>query len=247
MSNSSLVSYTKISPNKSSPRNHAIDKITVHHMAGNFSVEACGNGFAQASRQASANYGIGTDGRIALYVDEKDRSWCSGSPDNDHRAVTIEVANSGGSPTWPVSDKAYAALIDLCVDICQRNGIAKLNWTGNADGNLTVHRFFQATLCPGPYLFERMPKFADEVNARLSKKEENDMVLPLLSKGAEGPTVKAMQALLIANGCDCGPSGIDGHFGDDTDKALRQYQKQVYLGQDGKCGPKTWGKLLGVS
>ena len=112
-SNSSLVSYTKISPNKTSPRNHVIDTITIHCMAGNLTVESCGNLFANPSRQASSNYGIGTDGRIALYVDEQDRSWCSSNSANDHRAITIEVANDGGAPEWHVSDKALASLIKL--------------------------------------------------------------------------------------------------------------------------------------
>ena len=168
MSNSKLISYTKISPNSSNPRNHKIDKITIHHMAGNLSVEACGAGFAQSSRQASSNYGIGTDGRIALYVDEANRAWTSSNRENDNRAVTIEVANDGGSPDWHVSDKALESTIALCVDICQRNGIAKLNFTGDKSGNLTMHKWFASTLCPGPYLESKFPYIAEEVNRRLS-------------------------------------------------------------------------------
>ena len=122
MSNSPLVSYTRLSPNHSGKRTHAIDTISIHCMAGNLSVETCGAVFAPTSRQASSNYGIGSDGRIALYVDEANRSWCTSSAANDHRAVTIEVANSGGAPDWPVSAKAYAALLDLVTDICKRNG-----------------------------------------------------------------------------------------------------------------------------
>ena len=168
MSNSSLICYTKLSPNCNKPRNHAIDTITIHHMAGNLSVEACGEMFAKPSRQASSNYGIGSDGRIGLYVDEQDRSWCSSSPSNDHRAVTIEVANCGSGPDWPVSDKAYGALLDLVTDICQRNGIKRLNYTGDKTGNLTMHKWFAATACPGPYLESRFPSIAAEVNRRLS-------------------------------------------------------------------------------
>lgn len=167
MSNSSLVDYIRISPNKNSPRNHKIDKITIHHMAGNLSVEACGNVFAPSSRQASSNYGIGSDGRVGMYVEEKDRSWCSNSKSNDHRAVTIEVANDGGAPEWHVSDKALAKLIDLCIDICKRNGISKLNYTGDTDGNLTRHDMFKNTNCPGPYLGGKFNYIADEVNKRL--------------------------------------------------------------------------------
>ena len=111
MSNSPLVSYTKLSPNHSGRRNHVIDTISIHCMAGNGSVETCGALFADPSRKASSNYGIGSDGRIALYVEEANRSWCTSNAANDHRAITIEVANNGGAPDWPVSDKAYAALL----------------------------------------------------------------------------------------------------------------------------------------
>lgn len=174
-SNSSLVNYTKISPNKNATRIHnvynptgKITKITIHHMAGNLSVETCGNGFASTSRRASSNYGIGTDGRVGLYVDEKHRAWTSDSPDNDYKAVTIEVANDGDASTnWHVSDKAYAKLIDLCVDICKRNGISNLNYTGDASGNLTRHNMFQATICPGQYLQSKFDDIAKQVNKRL--------------------------------------------------------------------------------
>ena len=112
MSNSPLVTYTKISPN-SSPRTVKIDTITIHHMAGNLSVEACGEVFQNTSRQASSNYGVGSDGRIGLYVDESRRAWTSSNRDNDNRAVTLEVANDGGAPDWHVSDAALEATIEL--------------------------------------------------------------------------------------------------------------------------------------
>ena len=166
MSNSALVNYTKISPHKNSPRKSKIDKITIHHMAGNLSVETCGNVFQ--SREASSNYGIGSDGRVGLYVEERDRSWASSNGDNDHRAVTIEVANDGGASTnWHVSDTALEKCIELCVDICRRNGIEKLNFTGDKNGNLTMHSYFAATACPGPYLKSKFPYIAEEVNTRL--------------------------------------------------------------------------------
>lgn len=167
MSNSSLISYTKISPNRTSPRKKPIRKITIHHMAGNLSVEQCGAVFAPTSRKASSNYGIGTDGRIGMYVEEKDRAWTSSSPDNDNQAVTIEVANNTLGPNWTVSDKAMTSLIDLCVDICKRNGIQRLNFTGDKTGNLTMHCYFKSTLCPGPYLKSKFPYIASEVNKRL--------------------------------------------------------------------------------
>ncbi len=166
MSNSPLVNYTRISPNKTVMSNKVNKKITIHHMAGNLSVETCANVFC-GSRQASSNYGVGTDGRIGLYVDEKDRAWTSSSSANDSQAVTIEVANDGGDPNWHVSDKALESTIKLCVDICQRNGIKKLNFTGNATGNLTQHNYFAATDCPGPYLKSKFSYIADEVNKRL--------------------------------------------------------------------------------
>jgi N-acetyl-anhydromuramyl-L-alanine amidase AmpD len=170
MSNSSLVNFTKISPNKS-VRKGKISKITIHHMAGNLTVESCGNVFAPASRKASSNYGVGTDGRVGLYVPENYRSWASSSPENDHIAVTIEVANDGGA-NWHVSDKALQKTIELCADVCKRNGIKKLNFTGDKTGNLTMHRYFAATNCPGPYLESKFPYIADEVNKILSGKKE---------------------------------------------------------------------------
>jgi N-acetyl-anhydromuramyl-L-alanine amidase AmpD len=147
---SSLVSYTKYSPNKTVLNNKVNKKITPHHVAGNISVETMGNIFASPNTQASANYGIGSDGRVGLYVDEKDRAWTSSSADNDSQAITIEVANDGGAPNWHVSDKALNKLVDLCVDICKRNGIKKLNYTGDTRGNLTMHKYFSPTVCPRP-------------------------------------------------------------------------------------------------
>jgi hypothetical protein len=174
MSNSPLVGYTKISPNKSSPRNHKIDTVTIHCVVGQCSVETLGNVFAPTSRQVSSNYGIGYDGRIGMYVEEKDRSWCSSNAANDNRAITIEVASDTKEP-YAVNAKAYAALIDLLVDICKRNGIKELVWSTNkADRvnhkngcNMTVHRDYANKSCPGTYLYERHAQIASEVNKRL--------------------------------------------------------------------------------
>ena len=174
MSNRPLVNYTKISPNKSSPRNHKIDTVTIHCVVGQCSVETLGNVFAPTSRQASSNYGIGYDGRIGMYVEEKDRSWCSSNAANDNRAITIEVASDTKEP-YAVNAKAYAALIDLLVDICKRNGIKELVWSTNkADRvnhkngcNMTVHRDYANKSCPGTYLYERHAQIASEVNKRL--------------------------------------------------------------------------------
>ena len=175
MSNSSLVSYTKISPNKTSPRNHTIDTITIHCVVGQLSVETLGNIFAPKSRQASSNYGIGSDGRIGMYVEEKDRSWCSSNKSNDHRAITIECA-SDTKPPYSINDKVYASLIELCVDICRRNNIKELKWkadkslVGQPDKqNITVHRWFSATECPGDYIYNRLGQIAKDVNSELNK------------------------------------------------------------------------------
>lgn len=165
MSKSSLTDVTILNNHYSSRNGNKIDKITIHHMAGNLSVEACGNVFK--NREASSNYGIGSDGRVGCYVEEEYRAWCTANPANDRRAINIEVANDGGAPDWHISDTALEKCIELCVDICKRNGIARLNYTGDANGNLTRHNMFMATTCPGPYLQGKFPYIADEVNRRL--------------------------------------------------------------------------------
>lgn len=245
MSNSSMVVYTKISPNKNSPRNDKIRKITVHHMAGNLSIERCGDIFANSDREASSNYGIGTDGRVGMYVEEKDRSWCSSSRSNDHQAITIEVANDGGEPDWHVSDKAWNRLVELCVDICKRNDIKELKWTGDASGTLTCHYMFVPTACPGPYLKSRMGELADTVNRKLQQSTNVCSVwLNVLSKGDEGNSVTALQAVLEANDYSCGKWGIDGDFGGDTEKAVMAFQKARGIKVDGIVGQQTWSALL---
>lgn len=179
MSNSPLVDYTKISPNKNSPRNHKIDTITIHCVVGQLSVEAIGNVFAPTSRQASSNYGVGPDGRIGMYVEEKDRSWCSSNAANDHRAITIEVASDTTHP-YAITDAAYKATVELCADICKRNGIKELKWKadksliGQVDKqNMTVHRWFANKACPGDYIYNRLGQIAKEVNAKLNGSASN--------------------------------------------------------------------------
>lgn len=182
MSNSSLISYTKISPNKNSPRNHAIDRISIHCVVGQCTVERIGEIFAPSSREASSNYGIGLDGRIGMYVEEKDRSWCTSSGANDHRAVTIEVASDTTHP-YAVKEAAFTALLDLCTDICKRNGKRRLLWFGDKDKTLsytpkddemilTVHRWFANKACPGEYLYSRHGEIAAEVTKRLAEAEK---------------------------------------------------------------------------
>lgn len=179
MSNSPLVTYTKISPNKTSPRNRKIDTITIHCVVGQCSVETLGNVFAPPSRKASSNYGVGVDGRIGMYCEEKDRSWCSSSGSNDNRAITIECASDTTHP-YAINDKVYKALIELLVDICKRNGIPELKWKadksliGQPDKqNLTVHRWFANKSCPGDYIYNRLGQIASEVNAKLNSGSSN--------------------------------------------------------------------------
>jgi hypothetical protein len=211
--NSPLVSYTKISPNKTSPRNHKIDTITIHCVVGQCSVETLGEIFAKESRQASSNYGIGFDGRIGMYVEEKDRSWCSSNAANDHRAITIEVASDTTHP-YAVNDKAYAALLDLVTDICKRNGIKKLVWSTDKNQrvnhlngcNMTVHRDYANKSCPGDYLYNRHGEIAAEVNRRLNAEvtPETPKVLYRVQTGAFSvkSNADALAAKLKAKGFD---------------------------------------------
>lgn len=186
--NSPIVVYTKLSPNHSGQRTHSIDRITPHCVVGQCSVETLGSIFAPSSRQASSNYGIGEDGRVGMYVEEKNRSWCSSSNANDQRAVTIECASDNTEP-YAFKDVVYQTLITLCVDICQRNGKKKLLWLGDKDTTLaytpkademvlTVHRWFANKSCPGSWMYARMGDLASKVTAQLggSKQEETPTV-----------------------------------------------------------------------
>lgn len=161
--NSPLVSYTKLSPNHSGQRTHSIERITPHCVVGQCSVETLGNVFLPTSRQASSNYGIGVDGRVGMYVEETNRSWCSSSAANDQRAVTIECASDATEP-YAFKDVVYQRLIELCTDICKRNGKTKLLWLGDKDKTLgytpapdemvlTVHRWFANKSCPGDWMY----------------------------------------------------------------------------------------------
>lgn len=176
--NSSLVLFTQLSPNHSGQRTHAIDRITPHCVVGQCSVETLGRIFLPTSRQASCNYGIGVDGRVGMYVEEKNRSWCSSSNANDQRAVTIECASDTTAP-YAFKDVVYQKLITLCIDICKRNGKKKLLWLGDKDKTLnyspaademglTVHRWFANKSCPGDWMYARMGDLASKVTAALS-------------------------------------------------------------------------------
>lgn len=175
--NSPLVDYTQISPHRGNRNGHVIDTITIHCAAAQAAVETLGRLFQ--TKQASANYGIGADGRVGMYVEEKDRSWCTSNNANDARAVTIEVACDNRHP-YAVKDAVYKKLITLVADICKRNGIAKLVWSTdkydrmNHKGgcNMTVHRDYENKACPGQWLYERHGQIAAEVNKRLTEDEE---------------------------------------------------------------------------
>lgn len=187
-SNSSLATVRMISPNRTPNRNHAIDTITIHCFVGQVTAKRGCEVFQPSSKGASCNYVVGYDGSIGLCVEEKDRSWCTGGKDkngqpirvngisgssNDYQAVTIEVASDSQHP-YAITDKAMAALIELCADICRRNGIKQLLWKGDkklvgkvSQQNLTVHRWFANKSCPGDYIYERLDEIAAKVNAKL--------------------------------------------------------------------------------
>lgn len=194
MSNSPLATYTRITKNKTSPRNHAIDTITIHCIVGQWTAKQGCDYFATTDRQCSANYIVGKDGSIGLSVDEKDRSWCSSNGTNDNRAITIEVASDTTHP-YAVTAKAYAALLDLVTDICKRNGIKKLVWSTNKNDrvnhrngcNMTVHRDFANKACPGEYLYSRHGEIAAEVNRRLQGASNGGGVV-VTPPAAEKPT-----------------------------------------------------------
>lgn len=179
--NSPLVSYTNISPNRTSPRNHAIDTITIHCFVGQVDVRQGVDIFMPTSKKASCNYVVARDGKIGLCIDEKDRSWCTSNATNDNRAVTIEVASDSAEP-YKVTDAAYAALIELVADICKRNGIKKLVWSTDKNQrvnhlngcNMTVHRDYANKSCPGDYLYNLHGDIAAKVNAKLGVQSKTE-------------------------------------------------------------------------
>lgn len=266
MSNSAMVTYTKLSPNHSGTRTHIIDTITIHHMAGNCSVQTCGDIFAPKSRQASSNYGV-SGKKVGLYVDEKNRSWCSSNRTNDQRAITIEVANDAAgvrNKTWTVSDETMNTLIKLVADICKRNGIAKLIWSDKRNDrinhvngcNMTLHEDFANTLCPGPYLKSKMPYIAEEVNKLLDGVTPDPVNQPIgvkysgtfptlpsrgyFQKGDKGVNVTRMQQFLIwYDGTFLPRYGADGSFGSETLAAVRAFQTREKLVVDGLFGKKS--------
>ena len=247
--NSKMVAHTKLSPNHSGQRTHSIDRISPHCVVGQVTAESLGNLFARASYQASSNYGIDKDGRVGLYVEEKNRSWCTSSSANDQRAVTIECASDTSSP-YRMNDAVYQTLIKLCADICRRNGKKKLLWFGDKNKTLnyspaademviTVHRWFANKSCPGDWLYSRLGDLANKVTAELGGSVAPVEIEVMLGKGDQGSAVEEMQKMLIACGYSCGSFGADGIFGNDTLKALEAFQKAAGLSVDGIYGPKS--------
>lgn len=241
--NSPLVNYIKISPNRTSPRNHKIDTITIHCMAGQLSVESCGNVFASSARCASSNYGIGFDGRIGMYVEEKDRSWCTSNGTNDNRAITIEVASDSKHP-YAVTDAAYNSLINLIADICKRNKIEKLLWRadrsliGKIDQqNMTVHRWFANKACPGDYLYNKHFEIANLVNAKLGASSTQPVVNPIQpaqpQPAKEEKVIKTVQIITDLLNIRTGPSVNYAQVG-----TLKKGDKVEIVGTS-----NGWGKL----
>ena len=246
MSNSTLVSYTRLSPNCSSRNGQSILKFTPHHMAGNLSIETCGSVFAPESRQASSNYGIGSDGRIGMYVPENMRAWTSSNAANDRQAVTVEVANSAIGGDWPVSDEAFESLIALAVDVCQRNGMKRLTWTGDASGTLTNHDMFVATNCCGPYLKRKMPELCAEVNKRLGNSGYTPSApqTPTVSGGSSGTGFGGTYVCNAAAGSNVrtAPS-LSGQIAAAYSKGQTVILDDWYKSADGYI----WGRYTGAS
>ena len=250
---SKLVVHTKLSPNHSGQRTHSIDRISPHCVVGQVTAESLGNLFARASYQASSNYGIDKDGRVGLYVEEKNRSWCTSSSANDQRAVTIECASDTSSP-YRMNDVVYQTLVGLCADICRRNGKKKLLWFGDKNKTLnyspasdemviTVHRWFANKSCPGDWLYSRLGDLAQKVTAELGDATAPAGTEVMLVKGDRGGAVEEMQKMLIACGYSCGSCGADGIFGNDTLKAVEAFQRAAGLSVDGIYGPKSKAAL----
>lgn len=223
--NSPLVDYVRLSPNNSGLRNHKIDCIAIHCVVGQCSVETIGRIFAPTSKAASSNYGIGYDGKVGMYVEEKNRSWCTSSSIVDNRAITIEVASDATEP-YTVKPAAFEKLIVLCADICKRNNIKKLLWkadpsllTFDEDGfvatvqadqqNMIVHRWTThgRKSCPGTYLYNKHYEIAERVN-KLLDAEDNTPSNPTETSISVGDIVKISQNAYYYNRTTPVPSWV---------------------------------------
>ena len=244
MSNSNLINLTRISPNRNSPRNQPIRKLTIHHFAGNLSIETVANLFQSSGRQASYNYGIGSDGRIVLLVPEADRSWASSSRDNDHQAITIGVANNTGHPSWGVSEAAMNSLIELCVDVCERNNIEEIFYDGTANGTLTRHDNFASTNCPGPFLSARLPEIATTINRRLKGGSESMIWSTAENRGH--PNVLIFQKFLVEylKPKTVIEGGLQGIIGPSTVRAINIFKKENKLPENGIIDSATVAAMV---
>lgn len=264
--NSSLVGYTRLVNKHSGERTHCIDRITPHCVVGQVTAAKLGDIFS-GSREVSSNYGIAVDGTIGLYVDEKNRSWCSSSRENDQRAITIECA-SDDTPPYEFKPVVYETLIKLCVDICRRNGKKKLIWFGDKSKSLsyspkpdemvlTVHRWFANKSCPGDWLYSRMDDLATKVTAALNTTSNGAVTAAApvpkattkcpysepsknVKYGSKGNGVKWVQWYLNKHGEKL---KIDGSFGTLTKAAVLRFQKKRKLYVDGIVGQKTRAAL----
>ena len=203
---------------------YGVCKITPHHMAGILSAEQCGYIFQDPNRQASSNYGIGNDGEIACYVGEENRAWTSGNRENDYQAITIEVSNCEMGGDWAVSDAAWNSLVNLCVDICKRYNF-RLNYTGDKYGSLTRHNMFQNTNCPGPYMQDRFPGLAEEVNRILDGEEPGPTPPPTPTPSYDPVVLDYQQSWNKTYGDRYGYILEDGIYGPQTENSKRK----VYL------------------
>ena len=258
--NSPLVGYTRLVSKHSGRRTHAIDRITPHCVVGQVTAARLGDIFS-GTRDVSSNYGIALDGTVGLYVEEKNRSWCSSSNANDQRAITIECA-SDPKPPYAFKAVVYDTLVKLCIDICKRNGKKKLIWFGDKAKSLnyspkpdemvlTVHRWFANKSCPGDWLYARMGDLAKKVTAALA--DSSPAPAPTVAKcpyaepkkdimyGAKGNNVRWVQWYL--NKAAGEKLSVDGDFGRLTKAAVLRFQRTKKLVQDGIVGVKTRAAL----
>lgn len=270
--NSTLVTYKKLTGDYSTRKNK-IDTITIHCFVGQVTAKQGCDYFYSSDRQVSSNYVVGCDGSIGLSVEEKNRAWTSGGAlsvngitgaMNDHRAITIEVA-CDTQPPYRVTDAAYKALIELVADISKRNNIKKLIWKNDKSlvgkpekQNMTIHRWFSNTDCPGQYLMEHMADIAAQANKKIGAVTTtvakqtttesvtsiggNDMTKGYFAKGDKNEGVYAYKQLLIAlKKAGIITQNVDNNnvFGDGTVTATKQVQKAAKVEQDGYAGPIT--------
>lgn len=231
MSNSSLIDGKLLSPNHSGRRSQPITKIAIHHTAGVIGGWNLARLFMPESREASANYNLGSDGVLILGVDEANRAWTTSSGWCDNRAVTIEVGNSTGGPQWLVSDRILEQLIQLCVDICWRNNIYPCTYTGDSSGTLQMHRWYSYTTCPGPYLSTKFTYIANEVTRRLKEKKTGKPV-------AASPNTKVHSGNLYKVNVDA----LNVRAGTSTDHRINTvvHKGEIYTIVEIKG---SWGKL----